>query len=156
MIESRTMTKETIQDAFKLLSEFLRHDVHYLESSQAYGDEGDPGLMRALDLFLVKPELGFVWLAYDNGTPVGVCVVSFAISTSIGALVAKMDDVFVAGDKRAQMIGSTHLDQLKAELRRLNIRRIDTSVHWANDRARDFYHKHGFVSLHEERLACRL
>ena len=150
------MTEETVQDAFTLLSEFLRHDAHYLESRRAYGDEGDPGLLTALRLFLARPDLGFVWLAYDEDVPVGVCVVSFAISTSIGAVVAKLDDVCVARNRRAQSIGSALLDQLKLELRRLNVRRIDTSVHAANDPARRFYLKHGFVSLHEERLACRL
>lgn len=156
MITSRKMSHATINDAFKLLSEFLRHDEHYLASSQVYGDEGDRALKTALNQFVDRPELGFVWLAYEGALPVAVCVVSFAISTSIGGLVAKLDDVFVASDKRAQSVGSNHLDQLKTELRRLKVRRIDTSVHQGNEQARMFYIKHGFVSLQEERMACRL
>lgn len=156
MMISCKMSRATMSDAFKLLNEFLRSDKHYLAASQAYGDQGDQALKAALVQFLERPELGFVWLAYDETLPVAVCVVSFAISTSIGGLVAKLDDVFVIKDKRAQSVGSTHLHQLKSELRRLNVRRIDTSVHQGNEQARNFYIKHGFVSLHEERMACRL
>jgi GNAT superfamily N-acetyltransferase len=156
LISSRKMTAEIVADAFTLLSEFLRQDEHYLDSSQAYGDRGDVALRAALELFLQKPDLGFVWIAYDQATPVAICVVSFAISTSIGGVVAKLDDVFVSRDKQARSIGSIHLDQLKGELRRMNVLRIDTSVHIANQIARSFYLKHGFESLHEERLTCRL
>ena len=156
MITTRKMTSETVQDAFELLSEFLRYDAHYLESSRAYGDKGDPALIAALNLFLTRPELGFIWLAYDGPTAVAVCVISFAISTSIGGLVVKLDDVFVASNRQHQSVGSVHLEQLKRELRSLNVRRIDTSVHEANEPARSFYSKHGFVPLHEERMACLL
>jgi ribosomal protein S18 acetylase RimI-like enzyme len=48
------------------------------------------------------------------------------------------------------------LDSLKAELQRLGVRRIDTSVHVQNPEARRFYERHGFCSLKEERLACVL
>jgi hypothetical protein len=41
-----------------------------------------------------------VWLTYDEGEPVGVWIICFAISTSIGGMVAKLDDVFVIGSKR--------------------------------------------------------
>jgi GNAT superfamily N-acetyltransferase len=156
MITSRKMSNVTVNDAFKLLSEFLRHDEHYLATSQAYGDKGDRALKAALNQFVERSELGFVWLGYEGTLPVAVCVVTFAISTSIGGLVAKLDDVFVARNKQGQSVGSTHLEQLKSELRRLKVRRIDTSVHEGNEQARMFYIKHGFVSLHEERMACRL
>ena len=45
---------------------FLSEDEHYLASSKAYGDRGFQGLNDALDLFLEQPELGFVWMAYDE------------------------------------------------------------------------------------------
>ena len=88
--------------------------------------------------------------------PVAVCVISLAISTSIGALVAKLDDVYVSQTRQGQGIGSAHLNQLKAELRQSGVQRIDTSVHLQNERARRFYARHGFTSLNEERLACVL
>ena len=78
---------------------FLSADEHYLASSQAYGDLGLKGLNDALDLFLERPELGFVWMAYDENGVAGICVVCYAISTSMGSVVAKLDDVSVKPDR---------------------------------------------------------
>jgi ribosomal protein S18 acetylase RimI-like enzyme len=156
MIQCCRMTQESLPDAFRLLSVFLSQDDHYLESSRAYGDGGTAALSTALELFLRRPALGFVWLAYEGGEPVAVCVVSWAISTSIGAVVAKLDDVYVSEAQQGRGIGSAHLSQLKVELHQLGVRRIDTSVHLQNEPARRFYERQGFKPLNEERLACVL
>ena len=156
MIECRRMTEASRADAFSLLRIFLDEDSHYLDSSQVYGASGDSALETALSVFLQVPELGFVWLAYEDGRPVAVCVVCLAISTSIGGIVAKLDDVFVLNEQQRRGIGSIHLTSLKAELQELGVRRIDTSVHMQNNEARRFYERHGFSPLKEERLACLL
>jgi GNAT superfamily N-acetyltransferase len=156
MIECFRMTAASRADARTLLLSFLSQDEHYLDSSPAYGACGEAALDSALDLLLSKPELGFVWLACEDSQPAAVCVVCFAVSTSIGAVVAKLDDVFVAAGKRGRGIGAAHLAALKEELRRIGVRRIDTSVHLENDRARRFYAQHGFRPLREERLAYLL
>ena len=156
MIRCCRMDHKSRNDAFRLLREFLREDDHYLKSSGAYGAAGDAALENALDLFLQKPEMGFVWLAYEGSEPAAVCVVCLAISTSIGGLVAKLDDVAVTRGRLGQGIGSAHLHALKDELRKLGVCRIDTSVHLDNHAARRFYERHGFLALGEERLACVL
>jgi len=156
MIECRRMTMNERDDAHVLLLGFLCEDEYYLGSSAAYGARGEAALKTALDLFLKRPELGFVWLAYDGDEPVAACVVCFAISTSLGRIVAKLDDVVVAGGKRGRGIGAAHLDSLKKELGRIGVGRIDTSVHMQNSAARRFYERHGFQALNEERLACVL
>jgi GNAT superfamily N-acetyltransferase len=154
------MTREMRADAFALLGEFLREDAHYLDSSGAYGDGGAEALERALNLFIERPETGFVWLAYADGPAgreaVAVCVVCFAISTSAGALVAKLDDVAVRAGWQSRGVGSAHLAQLAEELRRLGVKRIDTAVHQRNRDARRFYERHGFLPLGEERIALLL
>ncbi|HEX7332263.1 MAG TPA: GNAT family N-acetyltransferase [Pyrinomonadaceae bacterium] len=143
-----------VADAFHMLSDFLRADEHYLASSEAYGDLGLKGLNDSLDLYLERPELGFVWMAYDEQGVAGVCVVGYGISTAMGSVVAKLDDVFVKPDRRNQAVGSEMLDQLKEQLRREAVTRIDTSVHLQNPQARAFYERMGFVALNEERLSC--
>ena len=68
-ISCRRMTKTRRADAQGLLNAFLREDEHYLETSGAYGDAGVPALKRALELFLRRSDLGFVWLAYADNEP---------------------------------------------------------------------------------------
>jgi GNAT superfamily N-acetyltransferase len=148
------MTAGDVSDAFELLSEFLTEDEHYLASSKAYGDRGVQGLNNALDLFLEQPELGFVWMAYDENGLAGICVVCYAISTSMGAVVAKLDDVSVEATRRGQGIGTALVDQLKQQLKKESVMRIDVGVHLENPEARKFYERLGFVALNEERLAC--
>ena len=148
------MTAPDVTDAFDMLSAFLNEDEHYLASSKAYGDRGIQGLNDALYLFLEHPDLGFVWMAYDEQGVAGICVICYAVSTSMGSLVAKLDDVSVKKDRRGQGIGTALLDQLKKQLKKESVNRIDVAVHVDNPQAREFYERIGFVRLNEERLAC--
>ena len=154
LITCRKMTAADVADAFAMLQVFLAEDAHYLNSSEAYGDRGFQGLNDALDLFLERPELGFVWMAYDEDGAAGICVISYAISTSMGEVVAKLDDVSVRGDRTGKGIGTELMEQLKEQLRREAVARIDVAVHLDNLEARRFYEKLGFITLREERLAC--
>ncbi|MFN2516764.1 MAG: GNAT family N-acetyltransferase [Pyrinomonadaceae bacterium] len=154
MITCRKMSAADVSEAFEMLRAFLQEDEHYRASSQAYGDKGFQGLNDALDLFLEQPELGFVWLAHDENGASGICVICYAISTSMGAVVAKLDDVSVKADRRGKGVGSALLEQLKGQLRKEAVTRIDVAVHLENPEARRFYERLGFVSLNEERLAC--
>jgi GNAT superfamily N-acetyltransferase len=154
LIKCRKMTAADLTDALKMLSAFLTEDEHYLASSRAYGDRGNEGPKQALDLFLKRPELGFVWMAYDEHGAAGICVICYAISTSMGALVAKLDDVSVRDHRRGEGVGTALLEQLKEQLRRESVMRIDVGVHLKNPPALRFYERLGFVPLNEERLAC--
>jgi ribosomal protein S18 acetylase RimI-like enzyme len=97
-----------------------------------------------------------VWLARDAGSVIACCVVCYAISTSAGAIVAKLDDVCVRPGLEGRGIGTSLIESLKAELRGRGVRRIDTSCHVDNRRAREFYLRHGFRDLNEVRLALVL
>jgi ribosomal protein S18 acetylase RimI-like enzyme len=154
VITCRKMRAADVREAFEMLSKFLSADEHYLASSKAYGDLGMRGLIDALDLFLEHPELGFVWMAFDEDGAAAVCVVCYAISTSMGSIVAKLDDVSVKEDRRGKGIGTELIEQLKVHLRSESVTRIDVAVHLENPEARRFYEKSGFVRLNEERLSC--
>lgn len=145
-----------ISAAETLFLAFLQQDPHYLEVAAVYGDEGPQALRRALGLFVERPELGFVWMARRGGEAVGCCVVCYAISTSRGSLVAKLDDVNVLPGFEGQGVGSAMMTALKDELRRTGVTRIDTATHFDNPGARRFYERHGFGSLREERMSCLL
>src|SRR5690349_10961791 len=149
VITCRKMNAADVPDAFHMRSDFLTADEHYLASSQAYGDLGMQGLNNALDLFLEHPELGFVWMAHDEKGVAGICVVCYAISTSMGSVVAKLDDVSVKPDRRGKGIGSGMLQQLKDQLRKEAVTRIDVAVHVENPEARCFYENSGVVALYK-------
>ena len=155
-LSAKAMTDAEREGAFGLLRAFLATDEHYRDSASAYGDRGPEAPQHALQLFLERPELGFVWLVLDGASVVGCCVVCYAISTSAGAMVAKLDDVCVLPGREGQGIGTALIDGLKSELRSRGVRRIDTSCHLENGRAREFYVRLGFNPLNEERLALVL
>ena len=153
------MTAETRGAAHELIGAFLDDDTHYLASSAAYGDGGAEALERALDLFVARPELGFVWLAWARVEPrlaVGACVVCRAISTSRGGLVAKLDDVTIRAGWQGRGVGSAMVGALAERLRSEGATRIDTACHRDNALAWRFYDRLGFRPLHEERLALLL
>ena len=156
MIACARMKAADIAAAEELFLAFLQADPHYLDVAGVYGDAGPQALRRALEMFVEHPELGFVWVAHQGPDVVGCCVVSFAISTSRGALAAKLDDVNVRPGLEGRGVGSAMIEALKDELRRVGVARIDTATHFDNPRARRFYERHGFASLREERMSCLL
>jgi len=153
MIRCERMAHAGVTHARRLLGAFLQDDAHYRASAGAYGDGGGEALDRALALFLERPAIGFVWLAYAGDTAVGACVVCRAISTSRGSVVAKLDDVTVDKDWQGRGVGGAMLAQLRDHLRGEGMTRIDCGCHRANERAWRFYQRLGFVALDEERLA---
>ena len=150
------MTTATRADALRLLGQFLNGDAHYRASAAAYGDGGPHALSRALDLFLARPEIGFVWLATVDGDTAGACVVCRAISTSRGGLVAKLDDVNVDARWQGQGVGGAMLSALAKHLRAEGFHRIDTACHRGNAGAWRFYAAQGYQPLDEERIALLL
>jgi GNAT superfamily N-acetyltransferase len=150
------MTAADAPAAIRLLKEFLNDDEFYLDSSAVYGDSGGGGVERAVETFLARPELGFVWLAHLDDEPAGACIICYAVSTSVGGIVAKLDDVYVAAPARNRGVGKAMLGALAEELRRGNVRRIDTAVHMKNADAARFYAALGYRPLHEERLSLVL
>ena len=154
------MTAATRDDARALLGAFLSDDAHYRASAAAYGDGGTAALDRALELFLAHPSIGFVWLAQTHVggalRTVGACVVCRAISTSRGAVVAKLDDVTIHADWQGRGVGQQMLTALMVHLREHGIARIDSACHRDNAGAWRFYERLGFRPLDEERIAVLL
>lgn len=156
-VHCERMTAATRAEAGALLSGFLAADDHYRASAATYGDGGADALARALDLFLARPEIGYVWLAYVGGRDarqaVAACVVCRAISTSRGTVVAKLDDVTVDARWQGQGVGRAMLAALREHLRAEGLSRVDCGCHRDNEGAWRFYERLGFRPLDEERLA---
>ena len=160
VLSCSAMTAATRGDARALLGAFLADDAHYRASAAAYGDGGTAALDRALELFLAHPSIGFVWLAQTHvGGALrtgGACVVCRAISTSRGAVVAKLDDVTIHADWQGRGVGQQMLTALMVHLREHGIARIDSACHRDNAGAWRFYERLGFRPLDEERIAVLL
>jgi len=160
VLSCSAMTAATRGDARALLGAFLADDAHYRASAAAYGDGGTAALDRALELFLAHPSIGFVWLAQTHVggalRTVGACVVCRAISTSRGAVVAKLDDVTIHADWQGRGVGQQMLTALMVHLREHGIARIDSACHRDNAGAWRFYERLGFRPLDEERIAVLL
>ena len=150
------MTAATRPGAARLLAQFLGADEHYRATASVYGDGGPQALEHALDLFVARPELGFVWVADVDGEVAGACVVCHAISTSRGGLVAKLDDVTIDRRYQGQGIGTAMLEALAQHLRDAGIGRIDTACHRGNAGAWRFYARLCYRPLDEERIALLL
>jgi GNAT superfamily N-acetyltransferase len=73
-----------------------------------------------------------------------------AVSTSIGMVVGKLDDVFVAADYRGKGVGTRMLKALKAELKKKGVARIDAAVHKRSPDAARYYKRLGFKALGRE------
>jgi ribosomal protein S18 acetylase RimI-like enzyme len=160
-IRCAKMTRADLPAAAHLLKAFFAEDEFYRDSSGAYGDAGSAPVERALEKFIARPEIGFVWLAFRGGEAaakeaVAMCVICYAISTSLGDVVGKLDDVFVADGARGQGVGSAMLRALAADLKAAGVLRIDSAVHVRNAEAARFYARLGFRPLNEERIAWLL
>jgi ribosomal protein S18 acetylase RimI-like enzyme len=152
------MTAATRDDARRMLGLFLAGDEHYRASAGVYGDGGPEALARALALFVARPELGFVWLAFVDApggerVAAAACVVCYAISTSRGSVVAKLDDVHVDAQWQGRGVGAAMLRALVEQLRSDGVTRIDCGCHRDNAAAWRFYERLGFRPLDEERIA---
>ncbi|MGP6191237.1 MAG: N-acetyltransferase family protein [Vulcanimicrobiaceae bacterium] len=162
LLSFRRMTSGDRPEAFALLSELFARDAYYRDSSLAYGasqdnpEANEAALGRALSLYIDRPDYGFVWLGFDDDRPVACAAVSYAISASLGDVVARLDCFMVAPRARRHGIGSATLEALARELKGAEIARLDASAHLANDAAKQFFIDLGFLPLREERFALGL
>jgi GNAT superfamily N-acetyltransferase len=161
-LSCRRMTSGDRPEAFALFAELIERDPYYRDSSPAYGapqqsrEAREAALGEALSLYVDRPDYGFIWMAFSEDGAVACAAVSYAISPSLGKVVARLDALVVAPNARRNGVGSAMLEALAGELRRAGVARLDASAHLANDAAKQFYLELGFQPLREERFALVL
>ena len=82
-------------------------------------------LGEALSLFIERPDYGFLWLAYEDGAPVGCITATLGIDLTAGGIVATVRDLYVVPERRRRGIGSALLVTLHGRLAQLDVARID-------------------------------
>lgn len=115
----------------------------------------EAGLQAALNLLVEREDYGFVWIAYDEAEPVGVCTVTWTISLSQGAIVALLDHLFVSPERDREETGARMVELLQQHLRQIGIRRVDATI-VANAGESAFYERLGFRPANEQRVVCNL
>jgi GNAT superfamily N-acetyltransferase len=161
-LDFRRMISSDRTDVFALLRDYFTSDPYYADSSSAYrGREAsreivEASLAEGIALFIDRPDYGFMWLAFEDGRIAGCAAVGYAISLSLGRVVASLDLLAVAPASRRHGIGAELVESLVAELEGADIGRLDVAVHERNDGARQFLAGLGFEPLHEERMSLIL
>jgi len=158
-LDFRRMTSTERPDVFRLLSEYFASDPFYRESAAAYEgkrndrERTDAALAEALALFIDRPDYGFVWLAFEGLRLVGCAAIGYAISLSLGRVVASLDVLTVEPAARRRGVGVELVESLLAQLENAEVARLDASVHRRNEAAIKFYAGLGFEPAHEERMS---
>jgi len=82
----------------------------------------------ALALFVDREDFGFVWLAYEDDSPVACACVGYVIATDAGGVVAVVRDIYVLPDARRHGVATELLGTLRARLDAFDVGRIDVPV----------------------------
>jgi GNAT superfamily N-acetyltransferase len=150
------------RDVFALFSELVLEDEYYRDSRGAYvgtlsgREAAEAALGEALTLFVDRPDYGFIFIALENGKAVAGVSISYAISLSLGKVVAKLEHLIVTESRRREGIGTALIEALVKHLRLIEIARLDVDVHLKNEAGKQFYLGLDFEPSREERMALLL
>jgi ribosomal protein S18 acetylase RimI-like enzyme len=103
-----------------------------------------PRIETLLRRLLAEPERGACWVAEVDGLLCGYLLAVFVFSLEHGGLMAEIDEVFVSAQQRSLGVGACLVAQAESELGRRGLVRLQLQLGVQNDRARDFYERHGF------------
>jgi GNAT superfamily N-acetyltransferase len=106
MVDCRMMAGPERFDAFSMMKRF-RTDEALL---------GD-----ALSLFVDREDLGFVWLAYRDDSPVGCCSVGYVIGTDAGGVIAVVRDIYVLPEVRREGVAGAMLASLAERVNGIDV-----------------------------------
>jgi GNAT superfamily N-acetyltransferase len=98
-------------------------------------------LLRGL---LSAPQRGACWVAEADGGLRGYLLAAFIFSLEHGGLMAEIDELFVTPAGRSAGVGSELLQAAERDFAMRGVVRIQLQLAAGNDRARTFYHRHGY------------
>src|ERR1700722_3088050 len=91
-----------------------------------------------------EPDRGACWVAETEGRLCGYLLAAFMFSLEHGGSMAEIDELFVSGEMRSSGVGALLLARAEGELAQRGLVRLQLQVGVANERARNFYARHGF------------
>jgi GNAT superfamily N-acetyltransferase len=132
----RVATTADVQTLVALMAEF------YAEAEFALPDAAAADAFEAL---LARPELGAVWLAALDDTPVGHLVLTVAFSMEYGGLRGFIDDLFVRPTARGRGIGAALLAAARDGATARGLRALCVETGLEDHPARSLYARAGYV-----------
>ena len=129
----------TIEDIAGIAS--LVHRYWEYESVEGFDR---PRIEALLGELLAEPDRGACWVAETEGRLCGYLLTAFMFSLEHGGSMAEIDELFVSRDMRSLGVGALLLARAEGELAQRGLVRLQLQVGVANERARNFYARHGF------------
>jgi ribosomal protein S18 acetylase RimI-like enzyme len=103
-----------------------------------------PRIETLLGRLLSEPQRGACWVAESGGQLCGYLLAVFMFSLEHGGLMAEIDELFVSHDMRSAGAGSRLVEQAERSLAERGLVRLQLQLGVDNERARQFYERHGF------------
>ena len=100
--------------------------------------------IKGLQLIINNPDKGFILVAKDGQTIVGMVSVLKLISTAEGGEVGMLEDMIVHPDYQGMGVGSELINEAIAISKKEKLTRLTLLTDRTNDKAIDFYLKHEF------------
>jgi GNAT superfamily N-acetyltransferase len=111
---------------------------------ESIGGFDRPRIETLLGRLLSEPERGACWVAEAGGRLCGYLLVVFMFSLEHGGLMAEIDEVFVAPERRSAGVGALMLATAERDLAGWGMVRLQLQLGIGNERARHFYERQGF------------
>jgi ribosomal protein S18 acetylase RimI-like enzyme len=127
----------------------IRHIDDLLPLVKAYHefegvDQDDETRRNSLAQLLLAPDLGPVWLIFDESSLAGYIAVCYGYSIEIGGRDGFIDEFYILDDFRGRGIGQTVLRLILEKLKANDIKALHLEVSRSNRRAIKVYEAEGF------------
>jgi GNAT superfamily N-acetyltransferase len=113
-------------------------------------------IVAAVDGIMADDRRGFLLVAKEAGTVVGVAYVSFTWALEHGGKSCWLEELYVVPERRGHGIGSTLLAKVLERARSDRCAAIDLEVGREQERAAHLYSRSGFRSLSRNRWVLEL
>jgi GNAT superfamily N-acetyltransferase len=132
-----TATLGDVPALAELLSELFTQEAEFTPDVNAQ--------RRGLARIISNPEIGFILVAKDEHSTLGMVNILYVVSTFLGERAGLLEDMIVAPRARGAGIGGRLLDRAIATARQQGCKRMTLLTDVTNESAQRFYRHHGFA-----------
>ena len=99
------------------------------------------------------PGLGFILVARDRETPIGLAYAAAHLSAEHGGVIGWLEELYVVPASRSRGAGSALLERVFAQATQLGWRGLELEVVRGHEKAVPLYLRHGFSALDRARFS---